>query len=223
MRKSIFKLFLVSFVCLAFLSLGTYCSAVTIKDVKPGEDVFQYVNRIKGSFDLTLYQQVIGAANPYKEGDEAIGVAADDQVTRYLARRLLANTKIKDLHETPLFVDNLQKLIWDNIDQAQYNKVKDWTFADLKEFLLTKSEAEIKAIMFGLDSDVIGCVTKIMSNPELCVIGQKVFNPLPGSKLGAKGYMSGRVQPNSPTDNPEDIMWQVFDAWFCNRRSRCRV
>jgi len=213
MRKFIGKIFIISVVCLGIISLGAYSDAVTIKEIKPDECVGKYVKRIKGSFDQAFYQQVIGAANPFKEGDEAIGVAADDQVTRYLARRLLANTKIKVIHEHPLFIDDLQKLIWDTVDQAQYNKVKDWTFSDLKEYLLTKSEAEIKAIMFGLDSDVVGCVTKIMSNPELCVIGQKVFNPLPGSNLGAKGYMSARIQPNSPTDDPEDIVWQIFDAW----------
>ncbi|MEQ8706850.1 MAG: ethanolamine ammonia-lyase subunit EutB [Phaeodactylibacter sp.] len=40
-----------------------------------------------------------------------------------------------------------------------------------------------------------------------------MFSPLPGSKIGSKGYMSARVQPNSPTDHIDDIVWQVFDAW----------
>jgi len=213
MGKFIRTLFAASVACLFFLSLSTTGSAVTIKEVKPGECVFKYVERIKGKFDQECYQKVIGAANPYKEGDEAIGLAADDQITRVYARRLISNTKIKDIHEHPLFVDNLQKLIWKTTDKSQYKKVKNWTIGELKNFLLTKSEAEIKGIMWGLDSDVIGCVTKLMSNPELCLVGQTVFNPLPGSKLGAKGYMSARVQPNSPTDNPEDILWQVFDAW----------
>jgi ethanolamine ammonia-lyase large subunit len=213
MRKLTSKFTISSLVCLWILSLGTYCGAVTIKEVKPGEDVFGYVNRIKGKFDHTFYQQVIGAANPYKEGDEAIWVAADDDTTRVYARRLLANTKIKDLHERPLFEDNLQKLIWKTTDKAQYNKIKNWTMGELKEFLLTKSEDDIKGIMYGLNSDVIGCITKLMTNAELTVIGKKVFNPLPGSKLGAKGYMGARIQPNSPTDDPEDIVWQVFDAW----------
>jgi ethanolamine ammonia-lyase large subunit len=213
MPRLIGKFLIVGFVCLGLLSLGTYCSAVAIKDVKPGECVSKYVERIKGKFDQTLYQQVIGAANPYKEGDEAIGVAADDDITRVHARMLLANTKIKDLHEHPLFEDNLQKLIWKTTDKGQYNKVKDWTMGELKNFLLTQSEADIKSIMHGLNSDVIASVTKLMSNPELVLVGRKVFNPLPGSKLGAKGYMSARIQPNSPQDDPEDIQWQVFDAW----------
>ena len=58
---------------------------------------------------------------------------------------------------------------------------------ELKDFLLTKSEAEIKGIMPGLTSEVIGCVPKLMSNEELIRLNQKIFNPLPGTKMGAKG------------------------------------
>ncbi len=100
---------------------------------------------MKGGFDQTLYQQVIGAANAFKEGDLAIGVGAKDEASsRQNARKLLASTKIKDLYEHPLFVDELQKLVWSTTDQAQYEKVKDWTMGELKAFLLTKSEPEIK-------------------------------------------------------------------------------
>ena len=52
---------------------------IAVQEVKPGEDVFAYVNRVKGKFDHTLYQQVIGAANDFKEGDQAIGVGAADR------------------------------------------------------------------------------------------------------------------------------------------------
>jgi ethanolamine ammonia-lyase large subunit len=186
---------------------------VSVKDVKQGEDIFAYVSRVKGSFDQKLYQQVIGSANDFKEGDETIGVGAKDEATRKNARALLSNTKIKDLHEHPLLVDSVQKLVWQTTDQAQYAKVKDWTMGQLKEFLLTKNEAEIKAIMYGLNSDVIGCVPKMMTNEELIKLDQKIFNPLPGTKIGAKGYMGARIQPNSPTDHPDDVMWQTLNAF----------
>ncbi|GBC59891.1 ethanolamine ammonia-lyase [Desulfonema ishimotonii] len=199
--------------CACILCLASVVGAVTIESVKPDEDVFGYVQRVKGAFDHSLYQQVIGAANAFKEGDEGLGVAADNDISRVNARMLLANTKIKAIHEHPLFEDNLQKLIWKTTDAAQYEKVRDWTMGDLKHFLLTQPEAEIRGIMGGLNSDVIGSVIKLMSNAELTVIGKKVFNPLPGSNLGAAGYLGARIQPNSPTDNPEDIMWQVFNGW----------
>ena len=193
--------------------LSTYCSAITIKDVKPGEDIIQYIQQVKGAFDPTLYKQIVGAANAFKEGDTTIGVGADDEASRENARKLLANTTIKELHERPLLEDNVQKLIWKTTDTAQYEKIKNWTIGQLKTFILTKPEKEIKAIMPGLDSDVIACVVKLMSNQELIAVGQKVFNPLPGSKIGAKGYVSARIQPNSPTDDPEEIRAQVFDGF----------
>ncbi len=199
--------------CAVLTFVAGLAGAVTIKDVKPGEDVLTYVQREKGGFDQTLYQQVIGAGNAFKEGDQAIGVAADDDRSRENARILLANTKIRVFHEHPLFVDSVQKLIWNSVDPAQYEKIKDWTLGDLKKFILEKPQSDIKAIMYGLDSDAIGSVVKIMSNDELIAAGQKIFNNLPGSKIGAKGYLSARIQPNSPTDNPEDIKWQVFDGW----------
>ena len=187
--------------------------AVTIPSVKPGENVGQYVTRTKGSLDQTFYKQVVGAANAFKEGDETIGVAAADERSRENARKLLANTKISFLQENILFEDGVQKLIWDTIDLAQYETVKNWTLGELKTFLLTSDEAAIKNIMYGLNSDVIGSVVKLMSNQELIAIGQKVFIALPGSNLGAKGYLGARIQPNSPTDDPLDIKWQVLNAW----------
>ena len=59
---------------------------VAIPEVKQKEDVFAYISRVKGGFDQTLYQQVIGAANAFKEGDLAIGVGAKDDASRQNAR-----------------------------------------------------------------------------------------------------------------------------------------
>lgn len=195
------------------LAFSTDSNAITIKDVKPGEDVFKYISRVKGSFDQKLYQQVIGASNAFKEGDKTIGVAADNNTSRENARKLLANTKIKDITNHPLLNDDLYKFIAKSVNSAQYNKIKDWTMGQMKTYLLTKTEPEIKAVMFGMNSEVVGCLPKLMSNQELIAVNKKIFNPLPGTKIGAKGYLSARIQPNSPTDDPEEIMWQVFDGF----------
>ncbi len=213
MKGRITRVLLAGLVGLGVLSLSVWASAITIHDVKPGEDVFAYITRVKGAFDQETYKKVIGAANAFKEGDEILGVAADDALSRLNARKLLANTKLSDLYQHPLSQDSVQKLIWDTTDKAAYAKIQNWTMQELKDFVLNKSEAEIKAIMGGLTSDHIGCLVKLMSNEELIVVGQKIFNPLPGSKLGAKGYMGARIQPNSPTDNVDDIVWQVFNGF----------
>ncbi len=123
---------------------ATTAGTFTIDEVRQDEDVFAYIERVKGSFDQTTYQQVIGAANEFKEGDQAIGVGADNEATRSNARALLANTKIGDLYRRPLFHDDLQQLIWQSTDQAQYAQaqVKDWTMGQLKEFLLAEPRGQ---------------------------------------------------------------------------------
>jgi len=186
-------------------------SAPVIGFPEEKEGIFEYIQRQNGKLDQTLYRQIIGSANEFKEGDLTLSIAAESESSRKNARLLLANTTLADLKNHSLFTDDLYQLIQDN---TQVNKDLDsWTMGELKEFLLTKTELEIKEIMPALSSDVIACVVKLMTNEELIQVGQKVFNPIPGTQIGSKGYLSARVQPNSPTDNPTDIIWQVFDAW----------
>jgi ethanolamine ammonia-lyase large subunit len=180
---------------------------------KTNEDVFSYIKRVNGKFDLTLYRKVVGSANHFKEGDLAQGVAAFNENSRINARILLSNTKIKDLYETPLFTDDILTLIQDTTDHKVFDTISNLSLGELKSFILEKPEDDIKSIMPGLSSDIIALLVKLFSNEELIITGQKVFNSLPGSQMGAKGYMSARLQPNSPTDNTDDIMMQVFDGW----------
>lgn len=194
-------------------SIGWYDFPGEIGTPMNNEDVFSYIKRVNGKFDLTLYRKVIGSANHFKEGDLAQGVAALNENSRINARILLSNTKISDLSQRPLFSDEIYTLIVNTTDQKVINSISNLTIGELKSFILEKPESEIRSIMPGLSSDIIAMVVKLMSNEELITIGQKVFNPLPGSNLGAKGYMSARIQPNSPTDHPDDIMMQVFDGW----------
>jgi ethanolamine ammonia-lyase large subunit len=184
---------------------------VAIGPIEENETVFTYIHRMKGEHDLRLYRQVIGAANAFKEGDLSLGVAAAEDVSRQRARTLLSNTQIGELTQHAIFKDDLFTLIEQTTSSVE--DIQNWTMGRLKKFILDEPEAAIQKIMPSLTSDCIGCLVKLMSNQELILVGQKVFNPLPNSKIGSKGYLSARVQPNSPTDNEEDIVWQVFDAW----------
>ncbi len=187
--------------------------SVKLPKPQPGEDIFAYMQRLKGRRDITFYRQIIGAGNEFKEGDATLGVAASNNESRSYARTLLSNTTIGDLESYTLFEDDIYNLIKKTTDREVNDHLKSWTVGRLKNFVLSKTEDNIKSIMPGLSSDVIACLVKLMNNEELISVGQKVFNPLPNSKIGSKGYLSARVQPNSPTDNIDDISWQVFDAW----------
>ncbi len=177
------------------------------------EDLFAYLDRRFGGFDGEAYRRVLGAANAFKEGDEAEGVAAPDDSTREIARELLAKTRISDLLAHPVFEDEVSRYAASVVDRSVAERLADWTVGQLAEFLLAEDSVAISSILAGLDSDVIAFVVKLMSNAELIAVSQKIFSPLPGSRLGAEGYLSARIQPNSPTDDVEDIAWQVFDGW----------
>jgi len=192
---------------------GTAEAMRAICEARPGEDVFRYIERQRGTQDAKLYAQILGAANAFKDGDRIIGVAAADEASRRNARALLANTRLADIDAHPLHPDALFHFISAARDAHARDRLAEHTLAQLKQLLLSADAAQILQIMPGLSSDVVACAVKLMSDAELIEIGRKIFNPLPGSQIGAKGYLGARIQPNSPTDNVEDIRWQVFDGW----------
>jgi ethanolamine ammonia-lyase large subunit len=194
-------------------SAGAVAGRVSIATPREGEDVFAWLQRVHGRFDRTAYCQVLGAANPYKEGDEAHGLAAADDASREHARTLLSRTTVGALLAHPIFDDEVSAYADAIVDAAVRRGIEPWTMGRLARFLLDAPEPAVRAVMPGLASDVIACTVKLLSNAELVAVGQKIFNPLPGSRIGARGYMGARIQPNSPTDDPEDILMQVLDGW----------
>ena len=187
--------------------------APPLDEPRRGEDLLRYIDRVAGRFDLGLYRRILGAANEWKEGDAAQGVAAPDDASRRHARTLLARTRIGDLDAHPVFEDDVSRYIASAVDPVAKQRIAGWTLGEWKEFLLTRSTDEIAAVLPGVPSDVAAFTVKLLGNDELIAVGAKIFNPLPGSKIGAKGYLGARIQPNSPTDDVEDIVWQVFDGW----------
>jgi len=190
---------------------------ITVASPLGEEDLFQYIIRQKGSFDLTLYRQLLGAANEFKEGDEIAEIAAASEEDRLNARMLLAETTLKDIRAHSVFTDEQSEYIERTTRSFQETEsgkaIGKLRMKEFRELLLLSTEKEINSLLPYLTSDIIACVVKLMSNKDLIEISSKLFHPLAGSQMGSKGYMSARVQPNSPTDNIEDIVWQVFDAW----------
>lgn len=172
-----------------------------------------YLKSLPDGWSIDSFANWIGAANAFKEGDAIIGVAAKDDEHRTFARMLLANTRLYQIDANPIFSDDLHRAIISIIDETIADTVRDWTLGALRDYLLEKEGEDIKAIMPGLSSDVIGCVVKLLSDEDLTAIASKIFNSLPGSNIGERGYLGARIQPNSPTDNVDDIAWQVFNGF----------
>lgn len=195
------------------LAFAVQPRGLTLAPAQAGEDIVAYLQRTAGGFDAARYKQILGAANPFKEGDQIVGVAAADEGARATARAILAATRVEQINAHPPLEDDLFRLLRQSLDPQAAARSARLTLGELKQLLLRESEPAIRRLMPGLSSDAIGCVVKLLSDEELIEIGRKVFNPLPGSQIGAKGYLGARIQPNSPTDNVGDIQWQVFDGW----------
>jgi ethanolamine ammonia-lyase large subunit len=176
------------------------------------DDLFTHLRTTHGDFNLTAYRRVLAAASEYKEGDAAQGLAADPDLRAH-ARRLLAATRLADLDAHPPVVDDLHALLQSDLDRTAAARTAAWTLAELRTFLLTADPAAIHPLLPGLSSHVLACLIKILDEPDLVAIGARIFHPIPGTTLGAPGRLSARLQPNSPTDHPDDIRWQVFDGW----------
>ncbi|MFM1913421.1 MAG: hypothetical protein RIR51_1264 [Bacteroidota bacterium] len=174
-----------------------------------GEDIPNYLNRIGGD-KLNLYRSIAGNANHFKEGDEILGLAAKSDEQRNIARTLIENTQLSFVKENPIHEDDLSR--FNNSILSSNLPLNKISFKELKDYLISTQD-DLEFLANTLTDDQIAFLVKICSNEELIVLSSKIFNPLPNSNIGSKGYFGARIQPNSPTDNTEDIFMQVLSAF----------
>lgn len=159
--------------------------------------------------DLRL---LFGRSNPFKEGDAHIGVAARNEAERLAARAELRGLRIGDLRSALFVDDEVSAALEATIDRSVAERISAWTVEEFAAFLLAHPEPDIHSIMPGLSSEAIAAAVKLMSNAELTLLSAKVFNPPLGSTIGARDYLGSRIQPNSPTDDPEEVLFSVLEG-----------
>lgn len=159
--------------------------------------------------DLLL---AFGQANEFKEGDAVLGVAAASDEERQAARATLSTLRVGDLPSSRFVPDVVSARLDAAVDPAAAREVCDWSLAALRDFLLVASEERIAQVTPGLSSEAIAGVVKLMDEGQLTRVGGKVFNPIPGTGIGRRGYFGSRIQPNSPTDDPEEILFSVLEG-----------
>jgi len=113
---------------------------IVVPAVGPREDLPAFIRRTKGAFDQTLYRQLLGAGNEFKEGDQYQGVAAADATSRENARLLLARTRIRDFIAHPIYQDAVSQYIDQAVDADVGNDLANWTIGELHRFLLESNE-----------------------------------------------------------------------------------
>ena len=170
------------------------------------------------SFAFSSVKDVLARASEKRSGDELTGVAAKSERERVAAKWVVANLTLKDLFENPVLpyeTDEVTRVIIDDTNKAIYGRIKNWTVADLRAYLLddkTSSE-DINRLRVGLTSEMVAAVTRLMSTMDLAVAARKInIHTHANTTLGLPGTISFRNQPNHPTDDVDGIRASIYDG-----------
>ncbi len=170
------------------------------------------------TYEFKSVMEVMGKANEEKSGDQLAGVAAESSEERVAAKVVLSNLTLGDLFNNPAVpyeIDDVTRIIIDNVNMRTFEKIKNWTVTDLREWILdTKTtNFDIHRISNGLTAEMVAAVTKIMSNMDLIQGGQKIIvTKTANTTIGVPGTFSSRLQPNHPTDNIDGVMATVMEG-----------
>ncbi|MRH41122.1 ethanolamine ammonia-lyase subunit EutB [Aquibacillus halophilus] len=163
-------------------------------------------------------KEIMAKANEEKSGDQLAGISAQDAKERIAAKYILADLTLSDIRSNPLLSpeqDEVSRVIDEGINERIYSEIKNWTIAELREYLLSSiiGDSEIKRISRGLTSEMIAAVTKIMTNLDLIQAAAKIeVTTHCNATIGQKGILSGRAQPNHPRDNLTGIKASLYEA-----------
>ncbi len=163
-------------------------------------------------------KDVLAKANEEKSGDILAGIAASSGTERIAAKEVLSNLLVSDLRENPVVPyeqDDVTRIIQDAVSEPIYNKIRNWTIGELREYILSHdtTERDVRHLSRGLTSEVIAGVCKLMSNLDLIYAASKVrVTAHCNTTIGVRGTLSTRLQPNHTTDNVEGITASLFEG-----------
>ncbi len=174
---------------------------------------------IKGhAFTFASLKDLLARANEPKSGDQQAGLAASNATERVAARLLLSNVTMNDLRENPAVpyeADEVTRLIQNDVDEAIFAGVRNWTVAQLREHVLDANTTgdDLLRLGRGLTSECIAAVAKLMTNLDLITAASKIrVVTHANATLGLKGRFSVRLQPNHTTDSPAGITASMMEG-----------
>ena len=170
------------------------------------------------TYEFRSLKEVLAKANEEKTGDKLAGLAAETAQERVAAKVVLSAVTLQDLRENPAVPyeqDEVTRIIQDDMNTYQYEKIKGWTVAELREWILSEETtgAEIRKVSRGLTAEMIAAVCKLMSNLDLIYAAAKMpVTAHCNTTIGLPGTLSCRLQPNHTTDDPDGITASVLEG-----------
>lgn len=163
-------------------------------------------------------KQVLAKANEEKTGDSLAGLAAESAQERVAAKVVLAGITLQELRENPAVpyeADEVTRIIQDDLNLPEYEKLKGLTVSQLREWILDEGTtgADIRRVSRGLTAEMAAAVCKLMSNLDLVYAARKItVTAHCNTTIGLPGTLSCRLQPNHTTDDPEGITASVLEG-----------
>lgn len=170
------------------------------------------------TYQFPSIKTVMAKASEKKSGDEMAGLAAENDTERIAAKEVLSDLLVSDVRNAPAVdydKDDVTRIIQDSVDEASYNKIKNWTIGELREWLLDYStkEDDIKNVSKGLTAEVIASVAKLMGNLDLIYAANKIrVHTTCNTTMGVRGTLATRLQPNHTVDGIEGICASLYDG-----------
>jgi len=169
-------------------------------------------------FVFATIKEVLAKASEEKSGDVLAGIAAGSELERAAAKYALSELTLSQLREEPVVAaddDEITRLIDSRIHDDAWQKIKGWTVAQLREFLLSEKteHADVVAIRWGLTGEMAAAVAKLMSNMDLVKAAKKCrVIARANTTLGLEGVLGCRLQPNHPSDSVAGILASIFEG-----------
>lgn len=169
-------------------------------------------------FQFSQVKDLLARASEEKSGDRLAQIGSLSELERVATKEVLAEVPLAHLRENPVVPydeDEVTRIIDDHIDEESYQKIKDWSVADLREYLLDSDVdlKKIEAIRGALTGEMVAAVTKLMSNMDLVVAARKCRVVVKAkTTLGLEGRLSARLQPNHPSDSVAGIKASIFEG-----------
>jgi ethanolamine ammonia-lyase large subunit len=164
--------------------------------------------------DGRALRQILTLANPFKEGDLAIGGTRDDHLRQNARDELLA-TVVADIRRSVLVDDGVTTALERSRDREFDHDLDGLSIADVKSMLLGPGAvAWAHRHRHAMSSEVIAAVVKVMTNDELSIVARALFNPLisDGVVIGTPQHFGSRIQPNSPGDDEDEILFSILEG-----------
>ncbi|MFZ5643441.1 MAG: ethanolamine ammonia-lyase subunit EutB [Bacillota bacterium] len=163
-------------------------------------------------------KDVLAKANEEKSGDVLAGVSAESAEERVAAKVVLSELTLEDLRNNPVVpyeLDEVTRIIDDNVNEAVYREIKNWSVAMLREYILGDQSdgVSIRRLSRGLTSEMVAAAAKLMTNLDLVYGARKIsVTAHANTTIGVPGRLAVRLQPNHPTDSPEGILSSVREG-----------